>query len=122
MASKIRKGDMVQIMRGRERDVRGRVIRVDPSKQRVWVEGANMISRHRKGVPGQVESTIERKEAPLHASNVMLIDPELDVPTRVGFRFEFDVSEDEAKRLESEGQVVPQRKVRFAKKSNAVLD
>lgn len=122
MASKIRKGDMVQVMRGRDRDARGRVVRVDAAKERVWVEKVNMISRHRKGVAGQTESTIEKKEAPLHISNVMLVDPELDVPTRVGFRLVSDVSEDEQKRLESEGQVVPMRKVRFAKKSNTVLE
>ncbi len=122
MASKIRKGDNVQIMRGRDRDVRGKVIRVDPATSRVWVEGANMVSRHRKGVQGETESTIERKEAPLHASNVMLVDPEMDVPTRVGFRLVVDVSDDEAQRLEGEGLPVPTRKIRFAKKSNVDLD
>ncbi len=122
MATKIRKGDLVQVMRGRDRDVRGHVVRVDSGKSRLWVEKVNMISRHRKGVAGQTESTIEKKEAPLHLSNVMLVDPELDVPTRVGFRFVSDVSDDEQKRLESEGQIVPMRKVRFAKKSNTDLD
>jgi len=122
MASKIRKGDMVQVMRGRDRDQRGRVVRVDSVRDRVWVEGVNMISRHRKGVAGQTESTIEKKEAPLHLSNVMLVDPEQDTPTRVGFRFVVDVSDDEAKRLEKEGLIVPTRKVRFAKKSGANLD
>ncbi|MCA9209830.1 MAG: 50S ribosomal protein L24 [Planctomycetales bacterium] len=122
MASKIRKGDTVQVMGGRDRDQRGRVVRVDSTKNRVWVEKVNMISRHRKGVAGQTESTIEKKEASLHLSNVMLVDPELDVPTRVGFRFVSDVSDDEQKRLEAEGQSVPMRKVRFAKRSNADLD
>lgn len=122
MASKIRKGDNVQVMRGRDRDMRGKVVRVDPASSRIWVEGVNMVSRHRKGIQGETESTIERKEAPLHMSNVMLVDPEMDVPTRVGFRFVVDVSDDEVKRLEAEGLAVPTRKVRFAKKSNVDLD
>ena len=105
MASKIRKGDLVQVMRGRDRDQRGRVVRVDSVRDRVWVEGVNMISRHRKGVAGQTESTIEKKEAPLHLSNVMLVDPQDDGPTRI----KMGVNKDG-------------KKVRIAAKSGAVLD
>lgn len=122
MSAKIRKGDMVQVMRGRDSGKRGKVMRVDPAKHRVWVEKINMISRHRKGVQGQVASTIDHKEAPLDLSNVMFIDPQLDEPTRVGFRFVVDVPEDEQKRLESEGRKVPVRKVRYAKKSNTIIE
>lgn len=122
MAAKIRKGDTVRVMRGRDKDKEGKVVRVEPEKNRVWVEKVNMISRHRKGVQGQIESTIEKKEAPLDLSNVMLVDPTLNVPTRVGFRLVADVSEDEQKRMEREGIRVPMRKVRYAKKSNTVLE
>lgn len=122
MAAKIRKGDTVQVMRGRDGGKRGNVMRVDHAKNRVWVEKINMISRHRKGVQDRTESTIEKKEAPLDLSNVMLVDPKLDEPTRVGFRLIADVSEDEQKRMEKEGLRVPMRKVRYAKKSNTVLE
>ncbi len=122
MAAKIRKGDQVEVMRGRDAGVRGRVTRIDADNRRVWVENANMISRHRKGVAGQTESAIERREAPLNLSNVMLIDPQTDTPTRVGFKLVYEVSDEERERLESEGQYVPSRKVRFAKKSGAVIE
>ena len=122
MTAKIRKSDLVQVMRGREAGKRGRVIRVDAAKNSLWVEGLNIISRHRKGVAGQTESAIEKKEAPLQISNVMIIDPEQDVPTRVGFRLVYDISEEERQRLEAEGQTVRPNKVRFAKKSGAVIE
>jgi large subunit ribosomal protein L24 len=122
MAAKIRKGDQVQVMRGRDAGKRGRVIRVNPEKTLLWVEGLNIMSRHRKGAAGQTESTIEKKEAPLQISNVMFIDPEQDVPTRVGFRFVHDISDEERQRLEAEGQSIRPRKIRFAKKSGAVIE
>ena len=109
MAAKIRKGDMVRIMVGRDLGEEGRVIRVQSSKNRVWVENVNIISRHVRGVAGQSESEIVRKEAPIDLSNVMLIDPKLSVPTRVGFDF-VEVPGDQRK------------KVRVAKKSGTILD
>jgi large subunit ribosomal protein L24 len=123
MASKIRKNDLVEVMRGREESKRGRVIRIDLEKELVWVEKLNIRSRHRKGAAGQKESTIEKKEAPMHISNVMLVDPEADVPTRVGFKLVYEISEEERQRLEAEGQKIqPRKKVRYAKKSGTVLE
>jgi large subunit ribosomal protein L24 len=126
MAAKIKKDDMVVVMHslgaGRNGEVRGRVLRVDGEKQLVWVEKVKMVTRHRKGVPGQSESERIEKEAPIHVSNVMLVDPETNEPTRVGFKFVSDRSDDDVKRLESEGLPVPSRKVRYAKKSGAILD
>lgn len=126
MAAKIKKNDNVVVTRGlgagRNGQVRGRVLRVDPAKQLVWIEKVNMVTRHRKGIPGQSESERIEKEAPVHLSNVMLVDPSTDGPTRVGFKLIPDVSPEEATRLEGEGKVVPTRKVRFAKKSGTVLD
>lgn len=122
MAAKIKKGDMVQVMAGRDKGERGRVMRVQLPKNRIWVEKVNMISRHQKGVAGQTESEIIRKEAPVHISNVMLVDPETSVPTRVGFRMEYDISDEERARVEGLGQRVKPRKVRFAKRSGAALD
>lgn len=122
MAAKIRKGDLVRIMVGRDKGEEGRVIRVQPAKRRVWIENINIIHRHTRGVAGQTESEIVRKEAPIDISNVMLIDPETKEPTRVGFKFIHEVSEDERKRLEKEGHTFKPRKVRYAKKSGTVLD
>ncbi len=122
MAAKIKKGDLVRVMRGRDAGKEGKVIKVDPKKNRVWVESVNIISRHRRARTETQESGIEKKEGPIHISNVMLIDPETKEPTRVGFKFVYDISEEERKRLEAEGKPVPKRKVRYAKKSGAILD
>jgi large subunit ribosomal protein L24 len=126
MAAKIRKGDLVEVVAGAFRDkdnpTRGRVIRVQSSKNRVWIEKVNLVKRHRKGVRGQSEGQIVTKEAPIDISNVMLVDPEKNIPTRVGFKMIFDVSEEERTRLQQEGKAVKPKKVRYAKKSGAILD
>lgn len=122
MAAKIRKGDLVEVIAGAYKDTRGRVIRVQASKNRVWVEKVNIIKRHKRGVSGQSESEIVRKEAPIDLSNVMLIDPKTNQPTRVGFKMVFDISEEERQRLEASGSPVKPRKVRYAKKSGELLD
>ena len=122
MAAKIRKGDLVQIMAGRDKGMEARVQRVQASKNRVWVEGVNIIHRHTRGVAGQTESEIVKKEAPIDISNVMLIDPETKKPTRVGFKFVYDVNDEERKRMTAEGQQIKPHKVRVAKKSGTILD
>lgn len=126
MAAKIKKDDTVVVMRGlgagRNGEVRGRVLRVDPAKDLVWVEKVNMVTRHRKGIAGQTESERVEKEAPVHVSNVMLVDPSSNEPTRVGFKFVHDLPEDEVTRLKAEGLPIPTRKVRFAKRSGTILD
>ncbi len=105
MAAKIRKGDRVQVLAGRDKGKRGEVITVMPSEGRALVRGVNMVKRHQKPRGLNQPGGIIEKEAPIHLSNLALIDPKSDRPTRVGFR----VLEDG-------------RKVRYAKSSGEVLD
>jgi large subunit ribosomal protein L24 len=94
VAPRIRKDDTVRIIAGKYRGRSGRVLRVEPRKQRLYVEGANIIKRHTK--PRTLRDTqrsqelggIVEKEGPIHLSNVMLIDPESGEPTRVGIKRE----------------------------------
>jgi large subunit ribosomal protein L24 len=85
---KIHKGDTVQVITGKDRGKQGNVLRVLPITEKVIVQGVNMMTRHLKskqsGKPGEKVS----KEAPIHVSNVALLDPEKGVPARVGYRFE----------------------------------
>jgi large subunit ribosomal protein L24 len=105
MAAKIRKGDRVQVLTGRDKGKRGEVLRVMPTEARALVQGVHIVKRHLKprgvGSPGG----IQEKEAPIHLSNVALVDPKSDKPTRVGFRL-----------------LVDGKKVRVAKGSGEVLD
>jgi large subunit ribosomal protein L24 len=87
----IRKGDLVQVISGKDRGVTGKVIEVYPDTDRVLVEGVNRIKKHtRVGQTNRGAKTggIVTMEAPVHVSNVMLVDPEDNRPTRVGFRKE----------------------------------
>jgi len=88
---KIRKDDNVIIIAGKDKGKTGRVIRTEPRRQRVYVEGLNMIKRHQR--PRSVKDTQKAQasgiidmEGPIHVSNVMLLDPEENKPTRVGVR------------------------------------
>jgi large subunit ribosomal protein L24 len=93
-AMKIRRDDNVRIITGKDKGRTGRVLRVDPEKQKVYVEGANIIKRHTK--PRTLRDTqraqeiggIVEMEGPIHISNVMLIDPETNQPTRVSIKRE----------------------------------
>jgi large subunit ribosomal protein L24 len=90
MALRIRRDDTVRIIAGKDKGRTGRVLRVEPKKDRVYVEGANIIKRHTR--PRTLRDTqraqelggIVEKEGPIHISNVMLIDVESNEPTRVG--------------------------------------
>jgi large subunit ribosomal protein L24 len=90
MALKIRRDDTVRIIAGKDKGRTGRVLRVDPKKDKVYVEGANIIKRHTR--PRTLRDTqraqelggIVEKEGPIHVSNVMLVDMESNEPTRVG--------------------------------------
>lgn len=84
MAAKIKKGDTVQIMTGKDRGNTGKVLQVYPKRERVLVEGLNMVKKHRRGGQGQ-EAGIVEMEAPLHISNVQIVDPSDGKPCRVGF-------------------------------------
>jgi large subunit ribosomal protein L24 len=87
MAARIRRDDEVIVISGKDRGKTGKVLRVDPGKARVYVEGLNIVKRHMRpsptGTGDQVGGVIER-EGPIHISNVMLIDPKDSKPTRVG--------------------------------------
>ena len=86
MAARIRKGDTVAVITGADRGKRGEVLTVMPKADRAVVKGVNIAKRHTKAQGmGQPGGIIE-KEATIHLSNLMLIDPKTDKPTRVGFR------------------------------------
>ena len=112
--SRLRKGDRVKVMRGNERGKEGTILRVDREKNRVVVEGVNYVTRHsRVGQTQRGTKTggIETVEAPIHISNVALVDPSTKKPTRVGHRVE-EQTKDGVKRTV---------RVRFAKKSGKDL-
>ncbi len=86
MPAKIKRGDRVVVLTGKDRGKRGTVRAIQNKDGRVLVEGLNIVKRHQRArQQGQASQIIER-EAPIHLSNVMLIDPNDDQPTRVGFR------------------------------------
>jgi large subunit ribosomal protein L24 len=107
---KIRKGDQVVVTTGREKGKRGTVLRMLVSGK-VLVEGVNRVKKHQRPNPmkGQTGGIIE-KEAPLHLSNVMLVNPATGKGDRVGFKF-----------LQAQGDT-PARKVRFFKSNGEVVD
>ena len=104
MAAKIKKGDRVVLLAGKDKGRQGSVLRVLPKEERVVVEGLNMVQRHTRPTQGDPQGGIKNKEAALHISNVAFVDPKSGEPTRVGFRIE-------------DG-----KKVRVAKKSGEVID
>jgi len=103
---KVKKGDTVEVVAGKDTGKRGRVLRVDRDRERVVVEGVNMIKRHTRPNPSRrVQGGIVEREAPVHVSNVMVVSPDSGRPSRVGFK----ILEDG-------------RKVRVAKVDGAILD
>ena len=110
MALKVRRDDMVRVISGKDRGKTGRVLRVDPQRQRVYVEGLNIQKRHQR--PRTIRDTqrggeaggVIEVEGPIHVSNVMLLDPKTNEPTRV--------------RISREGG----RRVRVAVRSGEPLD
>ena len=118
--AKIKKGDLVQVITGRsqarggDRGKQGRVIEVNPETNRVVVEGINYVTKHvRVGETQRGTKTggVETVEAPIHVSNVALVDPSTKKPTRVGFRNE----------TVTKGGVTKTVRVRYAKKSGKDL-
>ena len=89
---KIKKGDQVRVISGKDKGSEGKVIDVDPSRRKVRVEGVHMIKKHKKethtGARGAKEGGVVTEEAYFDASNVMLLDPEDGKPARVGYRVE----------------------------------
>ena len=87
MAAKVKKGDRVIVLAGRDKGKKGEVTKVMPSEGRVIVSGVNIVTRHQK--PGQMDpGGIKRFEAPIDVSNVSHVDPKDGKPTRIGFRFD----------------------------------
>jgi large subunit ribosomal protein L24 len=104
MAAKIKKGDKVVVLTGRDRGRSGEVIEVRPAEGRALVRGVNLVKRHQKQT-AQQEGGIVSKEAPIHLSNIAYADPKDGKPTRIGFK------------VLSGG-----KKVRIAKRSGAEID
>ena len=101
---KIKKGDKVVVLAGKDRGKRGEVLRMLPREGRVLVQGVNMVKRHTRPSQSQPGGIIER-EAPVHISNLALEDPKSGEATRVGYKFLDDG-----------------RKVRYAKRSGEIID
>ena len=99
----IKTGDNVIVISGDHKGQEGKVLRVFPEDNKAIVEGVNLVSVHTKPNAKNPQGGIIKKEAPLHVSNLSLIDPKSKKPTRVGFKMEGD------------------KKVRYSKKSNQVL-
>ena len=89
MAAKIKKGDRVVVLTGKDKGRQGAVLRVLPKEGRVVVEGLNMVQRHTRPTQSDPQGGIKNKEAALHISNVAIVDSK-GKPTRVGFRVEGD--------------------------------
>jgi large subunit ribosomal protein L24 len=104
MAAKIRKGDKVIVLTGRDKGRTGEVVSVDPSAARALVRGVNLVKRHQRQT-AQQEGGIISKELPVHLSNIAIADPKDGKPTRIGFKIHADG-----------------RKVRVAKRSGAEID
>lgn len=106
---RIKKGDLVEVITGNDKGERGEVTRVIPDHQRVVVKGVRVVSKHQKPRPSggrtQAQGGIIQFEAPIDVSNIMLVCPKTDLPTRVGIRRDEDG-----------------RRVRFSKRSGEDLD
>ena len=100
---KIKSGDIVTVIAGDHKGSEGKVVSVDREKNKAIVEGVNMVSKHTKPSSKNPQGGIVKKEAPIHISNLALIDPKSKKATKVGIKTEGD------------------KKVRFSKKSNQVL-
>jgi large subunit ribosomal protein L24 len=87
---KIRKNDMVTVIAGNDRGKTGKVLKVFPSTGRIIIEGINLRKRHTKPNRNNPQGGILEKEAPIHASNVMILDPKTNEPTRIGSRIILD--------------------------------
>ena len=86
----IRKGDTVRVVRGEDKGKEGQVMRVFPKNGRITVKGVNMVKKHQRARRPEEQSGIIEREAPVHHSNVMLLDPKKSVPTRVRRRMDKD--------------------------------
>ena len=83
---RIRQDDHVVVISGKDKGKTGKVLRTDPKKDRVFVEGLNMVKRHQRPLPGRPNAAVGviEKEGPIHVSNVAIVDPKDHKPTRIG--------------------------------------
>ena len=102
---KIKKGDTVIVVTGKDAGKKGKVIQAMPSENRVIVENVNMVTKHKKPTQRVQQGGLVHQEAPINVSNVMIVDPKLGVATKVGYK------------VNEKGD-----KVRIAKKSGEILD
>ncbi|MBL8654842.1 MAG: 50S ribosomal protein L24 [Alphaproteobacteria bacterium] len=100
---KVRKDDEVAVLTGREKGKTGKIVKVFPDDETVLIQGVNMVKRHTRPTQGRPGGIVE-KEAPIHVSNVALIDPKDRKPTKVGYK------------------TVDGRKLRFARRSGEMID
>lgn len=107
---KIRKGDQVVVLTGKDKGKKGSVLRVNPKEERVTVQGLNIVKRHTRADRASAGGIID-KEAPLHISNIAHVDPKTGKPTRVGYKF-----------IEPKGKGEKPTKIRFARGSGEVID
>jgi large subunit ribosomal protein L24 len=103
---KLRKGDEVEVIAGEDRGKRGKVLKVFRERNRVVVEGINFIRRHSRASQANPQGGIVSKEAAVHASNVMVVDPKSGRPTRIGARLHDDGTRDRVARRS--GEVLPE--------------
>lgn len=103
----VKKGDTVEVIAGNDKGTRGKVLVVYTDKDRVLVEGVNMRTKHEKPTQDNPQGSRSKREAPIHISNVLPIDPSTDKPSRVG-----------RKMVETDGKM---QRVRYAKKSGELL-
>ena len=94
----VSKGDTVRVVRGEDKGKEGKVIRVFLKTGRVLVEGVNIVKMHRKARTAEEQSGIREAPAPVHASNIMLLDPKSGEPTRTKARFDTDTTHVERRR------------------------
>jgi large subunit ribosomal protein L24 len=107
MPARIKTNDEVIVISGKDRGKKGKVLRVDPKKEKVFVEGLNIVKRHQRPqqtASGQTAGGVIEREGPIHVSNVMVLDPKDGKPTRIGT------------------EVVDGKRLRIAKRSGQRLD
>lgn len=101
MAAKVRKGDRVEVISGEHRGQQGKILRVDPAKERVYIEGVNLVHRHMRPSRKNPQGGRIQKEAPIHVSNVLPVDPR----TGRGARVRFEINKDDRGRVTSKRRV-----------------
>src|SRR6185436_2662190 len=110
MKMRITKGDTVQVMRGDDKGKTGEVIRVFPKRGRLTVKGINIVKKHRKARKAEEQSGIIELEAPIHASNVMLVDPKSSKPKATRTRMRIDADGTKERISIKSGEAIPRNR------------